>query len=332
MRVVLGVDGGSSKTHAVLVDETGRLLGFGKAGIANQHTDGLESGLREVTTAVRMALQAAQLQPQDVELGCFCLAGADVPEDFRILKSALEALNLARRVVVKNDTAAGLRSGLTRSWGVVIICGTGFNAAGRGRDGKEIGLPSLGPLSGDWGGGGTLGVEAVGAVMRAWDGRGQPTMLTRLVLDALHVANEEELLMGLHLYNGPISREHILALTPLIFEAAEAGDQVARELAIRMGTEVGVTANVFLRRLDLADTDAEVVLAGSVFKAKGSLLIDTATRIIHDASPQARIVRPRFEPVAGAALSALEMVGVQVTAEINKKMEDGPLAISHASS
>ncbi len=330
MRVVLGVDGGSSKTHAVLVDESGTLLGFGKAGIANQHTSGLENGLKEVAASVRMALQAAQLQPQDVELGCFCLAGADVAEDFRILTPALEALNLARKVVVKNDTAAGLRSGLTRSWGVVIICGTGFNAAGRGRDGKEIGLPSLGPLSGDWGGGGTLGVEAVGAVMRSWDGRGQPTMLTRLVLDALHVSSEEDFLSGL--YHGQITREHILALTPLLFEAAEAGDSVARELVIRMGTEVGVTANVFLRRLDLADTDAEVVLAGSVFKAKGPLLIDTATKIIHDASPKARIVRPRFEPVAGAALSALEMVGVQVTAEINKKMEDGPLAISPASS
>src|SRR5688572_9023955 len=330
MRVVLGVDGGSSKTHAALVDESGTLLGFGKAGIANQHTSGLENGLKEVAASVRMALQAAQLQPQDVELGCFCLAGADVAEDFRILTPALEALNLARKVVVKNDTAAGLRSGLTRSWGVVIICGTGFNAAGRGRDGQEIGLPSLGPLSGDWGGGGTLGVEVAGAMMRAWDGRGQPTMLTRLVLDALHVSSEEDFLSGL--YHGQITREHILALTPLLFEAAEAGDSVARELVIRMGTEVGVTANVFLRRLDLADTDAEVVLAGSVFKAKGPLLIDTATKIIHDASPKARIVRPRFEPVAGAALSALEMVGIQVTAEINKKMEDGPLAISPASS
>src|SRR5690348_12759992 len=101
MRVVLGVDGGSSKTHAALVDETGSLLGFGKAGIANQHTNGLESGLKQVADAVRMALQEAQLQPQDVEMGCFCLAGADVADDFRTLQTALEALNLARKVVVK---------------------------------------------------------------------------------------------------------------------------------------------------------------------------------------------------------------------------------------
>src|SRR5689334_13960805 len=142
MRVFLGVDGGSSKTHAALVDESGALLGFGQAGIANQHTYGLEQALEQVDMAVRMALEAAGREPQDVELGCFCLAGADFAEDFRILQTALEGLGLVRRLVVKNDTAAGLRSGLSRPWGVVVVCGTGFNAAGRGRDGTEIGLPA----------------------------------------------------------------------------------------------------------------------------------------------------------------------------------------------
>ena len=130
-RVVLGVDGGSSKTHAALVDETGQLLGFGSGGVANPNSFGLARGLKQVAAAVHMALQAAHLRPQQVELGCFCLAGADLPEDFPAIQAALEDLHLARRVVLKNDTAAGLRSGLTRSWGVVVICGTGFNAAGR---------------------------------------------------------------------------------------------------------------------------------------------------------------------------------------------------------
>ncbi len=330
MRIFLGVDGGSSKTHAALVDETGALLGFGSSGVANQNTYGLENALREIGAAVHMALDAVHILPQDVELGCFCLAGADFPQDFLTIRAALEELGLARRVIVKNDTAAGLRSGSSRSWGVVIVCGTGFNAAGRGRDGKEFGLPSLGPLSGDWGGGGTLGVEVVGAVMRAWDGRGQPTLLTRLVLETLNFPTVEELLAELH--HGSLLREDIHQLTPLLFEASYAGDEVACELVVKMGMEVGVTANAFLRRLDLLDTDAEIVLAGSVFKGKGSLLIDTATQIVHAVSPRARIVRPKLQPVAGAALLALELAGVTVTAETSKRMQAGPLALSPATS
>lgn len=325
-RVFLGVDGGSSKTHAALVDPTGRLLGFGSAGAANRNTVGPANSLRELAAAVHMALKAAGLGPQDVELGCFCLAGADLPEDFPGIQAELEALGLARHVILHNDTAAGLRSGLSRSWGVVVVCGTGFNAAGRARDGRELGLPSLGPLSGDWGGGGSLGVEMVGAVMRAWDGRGRPTLLTRLVLEKLGFPNEEQLVAAL--YHEQIPRTRIVKLTPLLFDAAEAGDEVSRDLVIRMGNEVGLTANVFLRRLDLAQTDAEVVLAGSVFKARGALLIDTVTQLVHAEAPEARIVRPSLEPVAGAALLALEQAGVSVTAETSRRMQSGPLALS----
>lgn len=327
MPVVLGVDGGSSKTHAALVDETGALLGFGRAGVANQNTNGLESALAQIESAVRMALREAQLSTQQVQLGYFCLAGADFAEDFLMLRTRLEQiLGLAGRVVVKNDTAAGLRSGLSRPWGVVVICGTGINAAGRGRDGREISLPALGSLSGDWGGGGTLGVEVIGAVMRAWDGRGRETLLTPIVLDALQFTNEEELLAAL--YHDRVSRDQKLALTPLLFVAAQAGDKVARELVKRLGTEVGITAGAFLRRLDLSETDAEVVLAGSVFKGRGPLLIDTVRKVVHKSAPRAQIVRPKLEPIGGALLLALEAANLPVTRELSRRLEVSPLAIS----
>jgi len=92
-----------------------------------------------------------------------------------MLRQALEGLNLAVEVVVKNDTMAVMRSGLTRSWGVGVICGAGFNAAGRSIDGREQILPALGAISGDWGGGFSLSEAIIRLIMRAWDGRGNPT-------------------------------------------------------------------------------------------------------------------------------------------------------------
>jgi hypothetical protein len=67
---------------------------------------------------------------------------------------------------------------------------TAVNAAGRAPDGREIGLPGLGAISGDWGGGSALGLEMVRAIMRAWDGRGKPTLLTRGVLAHYGVPDE----------------------------------------------------------------------------------------------------------------------------------------------
>lgn len=308
MRIFLGVDAGGSKTHALLVDESGAVLGCGTGGTGNHQMGGLDSAVREISLAVRQALQSALVEPGQVELGCFCLAGADLPQDFRLLQSALDSQELAQQAVIKNDSIAALRCGLTRPWGVAVICGSGFNAAGRGKGGREIVLPGLGAISGDWGGGGDLVIEMIRAVMRAWDGRGRPTMLTRAVLDRLGKSSEEELLAAL--YNRKLTRRHLLPLTPLLFDVAEAGDDVARELVARMGTEAGVTANALLRRLGLLETDAEVVLSGSVFKGRGTLLVDTVRQVVRAAAPAARIVRPRLEPVAGAALLALDLAGL----------------------
>jgi N-acetylglucosamine kinase-like BadF-type ATPase len=310
MRYVLGVDGGATKTHALVADETGRVLGFGQGDGSNHQVHGLQPAMHEILRAVRSALQVSGLLPSSISLGSFCLAGADLPEDYNLLKDAVEALNLAQIVMIKNDTMAALRSGTTRSWGVVVICGTGFNAAGISPGGSEIILPALGSISGDWGGGSDLSQEMIRAVMRAWDGRGSATLLTEMVLDALSAGSVEELLRML--YHKQIDPQRRIGLVPLLFEAAEQGDRVAQELIVRLGTEVAVSANAIIRRLALTDEDVEVVLGGSVFKGRGRLLIDTVTRLVHEVAPKAQIVRPQNEPVVGAVLLALEAIGVVV--------------------
>jgi N-acetylglucosamine kinase-like BadF-type ATPase len=308
MRYILGVDGGSSKTHALVLDETGCALGFGQGGSGNHQSHGLAPAVAEIRRATIKALDHANIQQQPIELGCYCLSGADLEEDYTMLQQAMQGLGMVQAVIIKNDTMAALRAGLSRSWGVVVICGSGFNAAGRSPEGREIVLPGLGPISGDWGGGGALSQEMIRMVMRAWDGRGQQTLLTPMVLDALELPSVEFLLS--RLYHDQIEYERILHLVPLLFEAAEARDQVAMDLIIQMGTEVGVTANTLMRRLGLQDRELEVVLGGSVFKGKGSLLIDTVKNVVHQQNRNARIVKPNYEPVVGAALLALEAINV----------------------
>jgi N-acetylglucosamine kinase-like BadF-type ATPase len=101
-------------------------------------------------------------------------------------------------------------------------------------------------------------------------------------------------------------------LVPLVFKAAYGGDQVAQDLLVRVGTEVGTTANAIIKRLGLETTDVEVVLGGSVFKGRGPLLVDTITQMVHRTAPQATIGLPEFEPVVGAVFLALESLGVEV--------------------
>jgi N-acetylglucosamine kinase-like BadF-type ATPase len=315
---ILGVDAGSSKTHALLVDNQGEVLGFGKGGPGNHQTSGRQSAFGEIQKAVQGALKQAGRASKKVDLAYFCLAGADLPKDFAMLQVAMEAMQVAEKVIIKNDTFAVLRAGLTRTWGVAVVCGTGINAAVRAPDGREYVMPSLGFISGDWGGGARLSQEMIRLVMRAWDGRGAKTMLTRLVLDALQQPSEAALIESL--YFGKIKQKQVIELVPLIFQAAMAGDQPAASLITQMGVEVGVTANALIRRFDLQNLDVEVVLAGGVFKGEGPLLMETVRREIYKQAPLAKIRRLDSEPVVGAALLGLEATQADVNEWILERL------------
>src|SRR5215510_7753402 len=177
MDIYLGVDGGGSKTFALAADVTGRVLGFGQAGCANHQIHGLDAALAEIGGACRQALG-----PSSAGFACLCLAGADLSPDFVMLRPGLETLGVVATFDLRNDSWAAMRAGTSHPWGVVVICGSGINAAVRAPDGREFVLPSLGAVSGDWGGGGDIAMSAIGALAREWDGRGPSTALTERVL------------------------------------------------------------------------------------------------------------------------------------------------------
>jgi N-acetylglucosamine kinase-like BadF-type ATPase len=326
MTLVLGADAGASKTFALVADNRGHLLGFGQGGSGNHQVAGPEPALSEIRRACEHALHEAGVSPP-LGFGFFALAGADLPVDYAFLTPAIEGMGLARQVRIRNDTLAVLRAGLKRSWGVAVNCGSGFNAAGIGPDGQEVQLPGLGPLTGDWGGGGDIAQAVIGLICRAWDGRGSPTRLTEMVLATLGLPSVEELISQLYqgqfdYYPGQFDQRRLLALVPLVFEAADAGDQVARDLLVRVATEVAITVDAIIRRLGLESSAVEVVLGGSVFKGRGALLVDTVSRIVHDVAPQASIALPEFEPVVGAVLLAMESLGEEVSEVVYANIRD----------
>jgi N-acetylglucosamine kinase-like BadF-type ATPase len=313
MRYVLGVDAGASKTLALVAEETGVIRGFGRAGPGNHQTVGLENAIAAIRSACMEAfLQAGTQAP--VEVGVFGLAGADLPEDFALLTRAMESLALAKKVRVENDTMVALRAGTSRSWGVVVVCGAGFNAAGIAPDGRTFRFLGLGWISGDWGGGWDIAREAIRAVARARDGRGSPTLLTSLILEFFGFTSVEALISAL--YHRRLPEEKILEIVPLVFEAAWQGDTVAQKILIRLGEEVGIAAGTVIRKLALERTDVEVILAGGVFKGKGPLLLDTINQMVHRVAPNARISLPKYAPVVGAVLLALETLKGALDQEI----------------
>jgi N-acetylglucosamine kinase-like BadF-type ATPase len=317
MRYVLGVDAGGSKTLAAIAEETGRVLGIGRAGSGSHQAMGLAGAMEQVRAAATDALERAGLQRSEVDGAAYCLAGADLPEDFDLLRPALGELALSARWGLENDIVASLRSATDSPNVVVVGWGSGTNALGRNAAGSEIRLPALGWISGDWGGGSDLGREAVWLVARAHDGRGEPTALREPILQALEDPDVDAMIRKLYFKTGRRVPTHTLA--PIVFRVAEAGDCAARGLVERAGVEIATTALAMLTRLDLLATAADVVLAGSIFRAESPLLMEIVETGLRDRAPLARIVVPDVEPVVGAVFVAFDLLGIPVSVEVRAR-------------
>jgi len=260
---------------------------------------------------VRQALAQAGVAPEQVAYACYCLTGADWPEDAPMLRDeVLRPLGLSAELAVKNDAFAALRAGTAEPYGVAICAGTGTNTAIVTPDGQEY---AYGYFA-DAGSGGDIARCAIHAVLRADDGRGRPTSLTGLMLGNFGYATPEALLRAR--LSGELGSNRIHTACPLVFEAAAAGDAVARGIIVAQGHELALYATAAIRRFGMQESAFDVVLSGSIFKGRGPLLIDTVTADVLAVAPQARVVRPRCEPAGGAVLLALDACGVRVTPQV----------------
>jgi N-acetylglucosamine kinase-like BadF-type ATPase len=304
---VVGVDGGTTKTIALVADDQGHILGAGRGGNSNWTGPDVEIPMRVVTDTVQEALDQAGLGGDDIAAGAFGLAGADWPEDYERRTGVLARSGVARRVIVKNDSLVGWRAGTRQRYGVVIAAGSGTNTAIIPPDGPEW---CYGYYA-SYGGATDTAQEAIRAVLREEDGRGAPTSLTGAILGTLGYPTVDDLLKAI--IAGQLDRRRMRSLCPLVFEAAVAGDGVAADIIVRQGEALAEYATAGIRRFGMQDMAFDVVLSGSMFKGQGPLLIDTITQAIRRAAPRACVVRTQFEPAVGGVLLAYDALDITVT-------------------
>jgi N-acetylglucosamine kinase-like BadF-type ATPase len=299
---VLAVDGGNSKTDVVIVAESGELRGRVIGPTVSHQVIGARAGADRLAELVAdVQRQAGSRRPR---MGVYCLAGADFPSDVRLIKRELRRVTLADEETVMNDTFAALRAGAEKGWGVVLICGQGINGAAIAPNGRVARFAGIGDLSGDWGGGGGLGEAALASAIRARDGRGPRTSLEQAV--AAHFGRKTPEAVMLDMYEGRIPTYRRMELAPRVFQEARNGDFVARALIDRLADELAVMATALIRRLKVAREQVDVVLAGGVFNSRDESFYSRLSRGILEVAPEARLVRPKLPPVAGAALLALD--------------------------
>lgn len=301
--VVVAVDGGGSKTDVVALELDGRVVAHRRGPGSSPHFEGLDASAAVVDALVRSVAGARPV----AHAGLY-LSGLDLPIEIERYEAAVAGRDwAAASLTVDNDLYALLRAGTDESDAVAIVCGTGVNAIGLRADGAEVRFPSLGPLSGDWGGGSGLGEAVLWHAARAVDGRGPATALVGEIERRLGVGSVGELIEGLHF--GDRDASELIALAPAVFEAAGAGDAVAIGLVDRQATELAAFARACLTRLGLLGRTVPVVLGGGIARSGDERLLRGIRSDLAAAAPLARVTVVDEAPIVGAALLALAAAG-----------------------
>ncbi len=311
---LIAIDGGGSKTDAVAIARDGTVLASTRVlpTDANGHQPGL---LETVADAVEALARAAGLDPDAplAPLGVFCLAGADLPVDDRRILRWLERRGWAKDLLLRNDTFAVLRAGTDRTWGVGVVCGFGTNCSAVAPSGRTYRFPALGDIAGDWGGGADIGEAALWHALRSQDGRGDRTVLATTVPAHFGLRRPRQVMEAMYL--GRLSRSRLSELSPLVFEGARSGDEVARAIADRQADEVVTMAGTAMRRLRMTDLDVDVVLGGGIFRNRFTPFFERIEVGVEAVAPRASVTVLSTPPVVGAALLGLDRIGASRAAK-----------------
>jgi N-acetylglucosamine kinase-like BadF-type ATPase len=317
MTIVLGVDGGGSKTHLAIGDESGTVLGAATGGPSNWETVGLRGAADTIGDAIEKALAASDMRRDQIEAAVFGLAGVDWPSDVERLQSALQGLRLSCPSTILNDSFIALRAGARAPWGVVMIAGTGTVVAGRNRAGETFRTLGLGRLLGDDGSASDVAEQVIRAVARAYTGRAPATSLSDGLMKLTDAESVEQMLEEYSRGGEPE-----LNAAPLALEHAARGDAVAIGIVEWAAAELGGAAAAVARRLGMDNEPYELVMSGGLFRGGGELLETLIARAV----PTALLTRLEAPPVTGAVLIALEQMGGRPSPDVHERVARGLMA------
>jgi N-acetylglucosamine kinase-like BadF-type ATPase len=302
--LLLGVDGGNTKTVALVVEPDGTVVGSGRGGCGDIHADEPEAAVVEIVRAARSALDGAGANVEDLAGSAFSLAGADWPEDFSFLRGELQRrLALREAPDIVNDALGGLRCGAEDMVGASVVIGTYAAIGARNARGELFHFGFWPDSTGAF----ALGSEALAAIWRHMLGLGPETSLLARALERWQCADAEELLYAFTRIGG-IGKERAGLFADAVLDEAEAQDGVARGIVARVGALMGDYARVCAARTGQLGAPFALVLGGGVLRHPSTLLRSTILERVPDGQP----VYPGLDPVAGAVLLAGDGAGVRL--------------------
>lgn len=304
-RLIVGVDGGGTKTKVIVADEQGRELATASGpGSAVRPPGGASQAAEVIAEAVREALSAGALADETPSVLCAGLSGAGREPERLAVRDALRRLNVADHVIVEPDASIALEDAFGDGPGILLVSGTGSSCFGRSPTGAFGRCGGWGPSIGDEGSGAWIGRRALSIVAASADGREPETALLGAVLTALELENSE----GLIGWAQTATPATLARLASTVITVAALGDQRANSLLTMAAEELVTHVRALARQLFLEErATIPVALAGGLME-RGSFLRKLVEHRLKSAAPGATVRSEPVVPARGAVRMALHQL------------------------
>jgi N-acetylglucosamine kinase-like BadF-type ATPase len=296
MLCYLGADGGGTKTLGVLASDDGRELARARAGATNPNVVGVEQAAAHLVELMLACCAEAGVAPGDIRGAAFGLAGAGNPLLQEPLRAALQEESRRQGITlppveIHTDARIALEGAFAGGPGIIVIAGTGSAVLGKTPEGEIRLVGGWGRTVGDEGSGYYLGVEALRAVARMFDGRSAATSLRGILEREFGFDARAKIVNAVYQEGFAIP-----SLAPAVIEAAEGGDVVALEIVRRGADSLAEQVNALVPRFP---SGPGVVFVGGLIDHPG-LPEGTLRRSLLALAPSVVVRSPLEEPASGA--------------------------------
>ncbi len=269
---ILGVDGGGTKTTAQIADTSGKKIAQAVSGSSSHKSVGMKRAIENLNIAVFNAITSLNVSNSiNFISSCFGFAGNNTgkdPETYKeiVFNSKLNSYLNSKRTIICNDSRIGLEAGSESKNKIILIAGTGSNCFGVNKAGKQAGAAGWDYILADDGSGYQVGLKALRAIIKAYDGRGRKTLLSKTILKEIKLKNISDLIEWVH--KQPFSKAKIGELAKTVCITAGVGDEVSIDILSQEAEEAVISVITVAHKLGFEDRIFDLVLVGGLFKCE----------------------------------------------------------------
>jgi len=264
---------------------------------------GFEKACENIIQGVEECINNSKINKTDIRIAMLGLTGAGRKLDQDNMRKAFKDYSVLKgfsfsSIIVDSDARISLEAAFPNKPGMILISGTGSIMFGKDEKGNLYRVGGWGRILGDEGSGFYIGKKGLIASIKQIDGRGEKTLLFDLISEKFNLNSLETIIKSIYTDNFDIAK-----IAPLVFEAAEKDDKIAKEILDEAADELLLHIETMIRKINFNDRIG-LSFVGSII-TNDNYVRKKIVNYINSNLKQIELIDSNNEPIYGAVVMAI---------------------------